>query len=93
MNKKALTEADIRTKFITPALEAAGWDRLTHCSTCRRIVAQVEKLMALVNRLDARLAVSRESAEKLLEAVVAELSRAAAGVVPEKASPRPATVK
>lgn len=29
MNKKSLTEADIRTKFITPALEAAGWDRLT----------------------------------------------------------------
>jgi type I restriction enzyme M protein len=29
MNKKALTETDIRTKFITPAIEAAGWDRLT----------------------------------------------------------------
>ena len=29
MSKKALTEADIRTKFITPAIEAAGWDKLT----------------------------------------------------------------
>ncbi|MEO5716646.1 MAG: DEAD/DEAH box helicase family protein [Luteolibacter sp.] len=29
MNKKNLTEADIRTKFITPAIEAAGWDKLT----------------------------------------------------------------
>jgi type I restriction enzyme R subunit len=29
MNKKALTEADIRTKFITPAIEAAGWDKVT----------------------------------------------------------------
>jgi type I restriction enzyme R subunit len=29
MNKKDLTEADIRTKFITPAIEAAGWDKVT----------------------------------------------------------------
>ena len=29
MNKKSLTEADIRTKFITPAIEAAGWDMQT----------------------------------------------------------------
>ena len=27
MDKKKLTETDIRTKFITPALEQAGWDR------------------------------------------------------------------
>lgn len=26
MNKKDLTETDIRTKYITPALESAGWD-------------------------------------------------------------------
>jgi hypothetical protein len=26
MNSEDLTEADIRTKFITPALQAAGWD-------------------------------------------------------------------
>jgi Type I site-specific restriction-modification system, R (restriction) subunit and related helicases len=26
VNKKDLTEADIRTKFITPALVASGWD-------------------------------------------------------------------
>ena len=26
MNKKALTERDICTKFITPAMESAGWD-------------------------------------------------------------------
>ncbi len=29
MNKKALTEADIRTKFITPSLVSAGWDLMT----------------------------------------------------------------
>src|SRR2546429_9407729 len=29
MNKKELSERDICTKFITPALRAAGWDELT----------------------------------------------------------------
>lgn len=29
MNKKKLTERDICTKFITPALETAGWDIAT----------------------------------------------------------------
>jgi type I restriction enzyme R subunit len=29
MNKKAFTEADIRTKFITPSLVSAGWDVMT----------------------------------------------------------------
>ena len=29
INKKALSERDICTKFITPALVAAGWDILT----------------------------------------------------------------
>ena len=29
MNKKDLTEADIRTKFITPAIVASGWDLMT----------------------------------------------------------------
>jgi type I restriction enzyme R subunit len=27
MDKKSLSERDIYTKFITPALEASGWDR------------------------------------------------------------------
>jgi hypothetical protein len=29
VNKKDLTEADIRTKFITPAIVASGWDLMT----------------------------------------------------------------
>ena len=29
MNKKELSERDICTKFITPALRKAGWDELT----------------------------------------------------------------
>lgn len=28
-NKNSLSERDICTKFITPVLESAGWDRLT----------------------------------------------------------------
>lgn len=40
----------------------------------KRIVAKVEQLMALVDRLEAQLAESRGKAAALLEAVVAELS-------------------
>jgi hypothetical protein len=29
VNKRDLTEADIRTKFITPAILASGWDVMT----------------------------------------------------------------
>ena len=29
MDKKRLTETDIITKFILPAIEAAGWDSMT----------------------------------------------------------------
>jgi type I restriction enzyme R subunit len=29
MDKNVLAEADIRTKFITPSVVAAGWDVLT----------------------------------------------------------------
>ena len=28
MDKKALTEQDIRSKFISPAIHAAGWDTM-----------------------------------------------------------------
>jgi type I restriction enzyme S subunit len=40
----------------------------------RRIVAKVEQLMALVDALEAQLAVSRATAENLLSALVAELT-------------------
>jgi type I restriction enzyme S subunit len=72
----------------------AGWFfPLPPLAEQRRIVAKVDELMALVDALETQLATARERAGKLLEAVVAELSHAAAGVVPEKASPRAATVK
>lgn len=42
----------------------------------RRIVAKVDQLMALVDQLESQLAASRAMAEKLTEAVVAELTAA-----------------
>lgn len=43
----------------------------------RRIVAKLEELMGLVDRLEAQLAASRKAGTKLLEAVVAEIAAAA----------------
>jgi len=40
----------------------------------RRIVSKVDQLMALVDQLEAQLAASRAVGEKLMEAVVAELT-------------------
>ncbi len=40
----------------------------------RRIVAKVDQLMALVDELEAQLTASRAAAEKLMQAVVAELT-------------------
>jgi type I restriction enzyme, S subunit len=40
----------------------------------RRIVAKVDRLMALVDKLETQLAASRATGEKLMEAVVAELT-------------------
>lgn len=43
----------------------------------KRIVAKVDELMALVDKLEVQLAASRDAGAKLIEAVVAELARAA----------------
>lgn len=81
MNKKALTEVDIRTKFIAPALEGANGEKcdlmtqtpaLTPADQ-RRSVARVEPLMALGDALETQLAASRATAANLLSALVAEL--------------------
>ena len=29
IDKKQLSETDIRTKYITPAIEAVGWNKMT----------------------------------------------------------------
>ena len=43
----------------------------------KRIVAKVEELMALVDKLEAQLAASRDAGAKLIEAVVAAIAAAA----------------
>ena len=56
MDKRALTERDICTKFILPAVERAGWDRMRqlreeHFFTKGRIIVRGK----LVTRGKARL--------------------------------------
>lgn len=51
-----------------------------------RIVAKVDQLMALVDELEAQLAASRAAGEKLLAALVAELTA-------RKESPAPAQIR
>jgi type I restriction enzyme, S subunit len=48
----------------------------------RRIVARVDELMALVDALETQLATARTTAEKLMEAVVAELTRSGVTYAP-----------
>ena len=57
MNKKALSERDICTKFITPALVKAGWDVQTR-----------EALLRQCDRLESRLLQIRTHGAHLLAA-------------------------
>lgn len=66
MNKKTLTERDIGTRFITPALEPAPPENERY-----RIVKKVDGLMALCDQLKARLGEAGEPRTRLAEAVVA----------------------
>jgi len=68
VNKKDLTEADIRTKFITPALVGVG--------RCDVIVAKVDEPIILVNALEAHHSTARSTGSALLEAVLAEQTAA-----------------
>jgi type I restriction enzyme R subunit len=67
MNKKALSERDICTKFITPAVKLAGWDEMTQIReevsfTKDRIIVRGKRVTRGVGlslefkRLQARLA-------------------------------------
>jgi len=62
----------------TPIINKGKWERIPvpvpPLAEQRRIVAKVEQLMALVDELEQQLAASRATAEKLLTALVAELT-------------------
>jgi type I site-specific restriction endonuclease len=51
MNKKALSERDICTKFITPALKQAGWDQFAQTALCDRLEAQLTTTQTQSRRL------------------------------------------
>jgi type I restriction enzyme R subunit len=44
MDKKSLSEQDIRTKFITPAITKVGWDPMT------QLLSQVTRLESTLTR-------------------------------------------
>ncbi len=85
MNKQKLSERDICTKFITPALIAADLvcfkTIIRHyafekppLAEQRRIVAKVDELMAVLDALAAALITARTAAAALLAATVAKLT-------------------
>ena len=68
MNKIDLSERDICTKFITPAIQQAGWDIVAQV----REEVKVNELMALCDRLESQLATTQTESRRLLEAVLHE---------------------
>ena len=62
----------------TPIINKGKWERIPvpvpPVGEQRRIVAKVDELMALVDQLEAQQAAARTTAEKLLDAAVAELT-------------------
>jgi type I restriction enzyme R subunit len=78
MSQGSLSERDICTKFITPALEKAGWNIQTQVReevrlTDGKVVAKVEHLMKLCNALESALRRSEDRATKRAQAVVQEM--------------------
>jgi type I site-specific restriction endonuclease len=65
MDKKSLTERDICTQLIVPALQQAGWD-------IQRQVREVTELLALCDQLKACIAAARAKHAQLAEALVAQ---------------------
>lgn len=82
VNRKALSERGVCTKFITPAAAAVRWDiqrkvgeELTFTKGCvpeqRRIVVMVTELFALRDQLKDRIAGGRAKHAQMTEALVA----------------------
>ena len=51
MNKKQMSEQDIRTKYITPAILAAGWDYSTQ-KNCEAWRAKTRRLYFVLETKD-----------------------------------------
>ena len=49
MDKKSLSERDICTKFITPAIESAGWEKMTQLFE-RFILLIVRFMLQVMNK-------------------------------------------
>jgi type I site-specific restriction endonuclease len=73
MSESSLSERDVCTKLITPAVERAGWDIQSQVQK-KRIVAKVEHLINLCEALEAARRRSEDHAAKLAEAVVQEIA-------------------
>lgn len=57
VNKKSLSERDICTKYITSAIEAAGWDKMMHM---REEVSFTDGRSRFIVSLVAHLEVARD---------------------------------
>ena len=79
MNKKELSERDICTKFITPALLDAGWDIKRQIRDLilfppvkeqKRLVEKVDELMKLCDELELKIVKSKKEGERLIDAIL-----------------------
>ena len=75
MNKKDLSEHDICSKFISPAVKRAGWDGMMQsCEevafTKGRIVAEADELMSLCDHLETQLTTIRDQKRGPFDAVL-----------------------
>lgn len=61
LDKKSLSEGDICTKFITPAVKQAGWDEMS----------QIRKEVGFTKgRMEAQLTTTQSESRRRLEAVL-----------------------
>lgn len=75
MDTKQLSERDICTKFITPALEIRPRTitrPLVNVTSSRSCVAKVDELMALCDQLEAQLKAGDHTRSRLLDALIPE---------------------
>ncbi|MFC3681374.1 hypothetical protein [Bacterioplanoides pacificum] len=75
MDKKALTETDIRTKYITPAIVSGGSDSHTQIDeafsvTDGYIAGKVDELFALCDQLKDGLQQASETEQHLTNATI-----------------------